>query len=106
MVDFGDPRGSAQAGDRPALVVSNDVNNQVARTVTVAAITRTIPSKQYPMNVFLSGGGALPWDGTILCGQLFTIDKQDLRRYRGTLDPPQVAQVDQALAKALALRLA
>lgn len=68
MVDFNPARGSEQAGERPALVVSNDIGNQHASVVIVAAITSTIPSKQYPQCVPLPGRpeGPLPRPGTIL----------------------------------------
>jgi mRNA interferase MazF len=102
IVDFGEPRGSAQAGQRPALVVSNDVNNQRAPVVIVAAITRTIPKRKYPMNVELPAG-VLPEAGTIYCHQLLTLDKRDLLRHRGSLDARKMAEVDRALAVALAL---
>jgi mRNA interferase MazF len=104
-VDFGEPRGSAQAGERPALVVSNDVNNNVGSVVIVAAITKTIPAKRYPQNVHLDAG-PLPLAGTILCGQLLTIDKVDLLRHRATLPQATMDEVDVALCKALGIRRA
>jgi mRNA interferase MazF len=105
MVDFGDPRGSAQAGMRPAVVVSNDVNNQRSPVVIVAAITKTVPKRSYPMIVDLPAG-VLPQDGSIYCHQLLTLDKQDLVRHRGDLDASKMREVDVALAKALGLRFA
>ena len=101
-VDFGSPRGSEQAGRRPALVVSNDVNNQRSPVVIVATITKTIPKKAYPFNVPLPAG-ILPLGGTIYCGQLLTIDKTRLLRHRGELDAPKIADVNRALAVALGL---
>jgi mRNA interferase MazF len=102
MVDFGQPRGSEQAGHRPALVVSNDVNNNHSPVVTVAAITKTIPKKTYPYNVDLPAG-VLQLGGTIYCAQLLTIDKTRLVRHRGTLDAAKLAEVDRALIVALGL---
>lgn len=102
IVDFGQPRGSEQAGRRPALVVSNDISNNRSPVVTVAAITKTIPTKNYPYNVDLPAG-VLPLGGTIYCGQLLTVDKNRLLRYRGTLDGRKLADVDKALVVALGL---
>jgi mRNA interferase MazF len=84
------------------LVVSNDVNNQHAPIVILAAITTTIPKKSYPVNVPLPAG-VLPREGTIYCHQVVTIDKADLLRHRGTLDGPKMGEVDRALAVALGL---
>jgi len=101
-VDFSPARGSEQAGNRPAVVVSNDVNNQHSPVVIVAAITRTIPTKAYPQNVALPAG-ALPDAGTILCGQLYTIAKERLGNFRGALQAPEVTDLNRALKVSLAL---
>lgn len=77
MVDFSPARGSEQAGTRPALVVSNDVDNQHSPVVILAAITSILPTKRYPFNVHLPAG-PLPNEGTIMCGQLMTVDKTRL----------------------------
>lgn len=105
MVDFNPARGSEQAGERPALVVSNDIGNQHGSDVIVAAITATIPSKQYPHCVSLLGRprGPLPRPGTILCSQLVTVDKARLGDFRGALSPAQVQQVNAALRASLGL---
>jgi mRNA interferase MazF len=102
MVDFDPARGSEQAGTRPAIVVSNDVNNKFSPVVVVAAITRTIPSRAYPYNVHLPAG-ALPQAGTIMCSQLMTIDKKRLGNYRGEIAPALVSDLDRALCVALSL---
>lgn len=103
MVDFNPARGSEQAGMRPAVVISNDVNNQHSPVVIVAALTRTIPRRSYPQNVALPAGLPLPDAGTILCGQLYTIDRTRLQRHRGDLSAPQLAELNAALAVSLGL---
>jgi mRNA interferase MazF len=100
MVDFNPSRGSEQAGMRPAVVVSNDVNNEHSPIVIVAALTRTIPKKAYPFAVPVEAG-ALPEPGTILCNQLMTVDKTRLVRHRGDVDE----SLRPALARALAVAL-
>ncbi len=101
-VDFGQPRGSEQAGRRPALIVSNDINNKNSPVVIVAAITKNIPKKAYPFNVDLPAG-ILPLGGTIYCGQLLTIDKRRLLRHRGDLDGERIRNVNAALRVSLGL---
>lgn len=101
-VDFGTPRGSEQAGRRPAVVVSNDINNRHGKVVIVAAITKTVPTKAYPFNVDLPAG-ILELPGTIYCGQLLTIDKTRLMRNRGTLDATKLDELNRALAVAIGL---
>jgi len=102
MVDFNPARGSEQAGIRPACVVSNDVANQRSPNVTVVAISKTVPKKQYPFNVHLPAG-VLPLEGTIMCAQVMTITRERLMRYRRTLDTDQMRGVDEALRVSLGL---
>jgi mRNA interferase MazF len=42
LVNFNPGRGSEQKGIRPALIVQNDIGNQYASTMIVAAITTTL----------------------------------------------------------------
>jgi len=101
-VDFDSPRGSEQAGNRPAVVISNDVNNQHSPTILVAAITRTIPPKRYPQNVHVPAG-ELAFDSTILGGQILTVDKTRLGNHAGNLTDVQIGHLNRALRVAMSL---
>jgi mRNA interferase MazF len=101
-VDFAEPRGSEQAGNRPAVVISNNVNNQHAPTVVVAAITKTIPKRRYPQNVHVPAG-ELKFDSTILGNQVLTVDKTRLGNQAGRLTDAQVGELNRALRVAFGL---
>jgi mRNA interferase MazF len=75
-VDFNPARGSEQAGRRPAVVVSNDAQNQHGPVVIVAAVTSRAPKRPYPFIVEIPAG-VLPKDSYVLCDQLNTIDKSE-----------------------------
>jgi len=63
---------------RPALVVSNDSNNQVAETVTVLPITSKAKITR-PFEVLVpAGAGGLKTDSKAKANQIRTIDKQRL----------------------------
>ncbi|MBI4614871.1 MAG: type II toxin-antitoxin system PemK/MazF family toxin [Planctomycetes bacterium] len=97
--------GSEQGNTRPCLVVSNDVNNRVAPTVTVLPISSRIPSTAYPFLVFLErGAGGLDRPSVAKANQIRTIDKRRLLRRLGNLDARQMVDVDQAIQVHLALR--
>ena len=102
-VDFNPTVGSEQAGVRPAVVVSNDVANQRAATVTVVPCTTQLAPKQYPQNVRLPPNRPLAEAGDVLCGQVRTVSKTRLKTYRADLSEDQLAAVDRALAVALGL---
>lgn len=90
--------GSETGKRRPALVVSNDVNNEYSDTVTVLPITGQPAAKRYPFEVLLPRGvGGLTRDSRVKANQIRTVDKTRLVRFRGHLDPQYLPQVQNAL---------
>jgi len=82
---------------RPALVVSNNYNNQFAQTVTILPITSKV-TKVYPFEVFLSKHeSGLPKDSKIKANQVRTIDKKRLIKIVGTISKERLKEVEQAL---------
>ncbi len=82
---------------RPALVVSNDRNNQFAETVTILPITSKT-EKVYPFEVFLSKEEThLPKDSKVKCNQVRTVDKKRLVNFMGTLSSERLKDIEQAL---------
>lgn len=51
LIDFSPARGSEQSGQRPAVIIQNDVGNRVADTTIIAAISTNLRSN--PTNVLL-----------------------------------------------------
>lgn len=99
-VDLGEGRGSQQRGHRPALVIQNDTGNRHAATTIVAAITSTI--KIYPVTVALEkGDGGLERRSMVNLSQIFTIDRQSLRRRLGRLPQARMESVDRAIRVSL-----
>ncbi|MBI4295445.1 MAG: type II toxin-antitoxin system PemK/MazF family toxin [Chloroflexi bacterium] len=94
-----DPVVGAETGKRrPALVVSNDSNNEFAQTVTVLPITGQPARKQYPFEVLVSKGVAgLTTDSRIKANQVRTVDKHRLVSFRGSLPSQYLPQVEKAL---------
>lgn len=89
--------GSEIKKTRPALVVSNDLNNRHAGTVTILPLTSAV-EKVYPFEVLLEKGA---------CGnrepckakadQVRTVDKRRLGRLAGTAPDDVLRRVEQAL---------
>ncbi|MEE9325234.1 MAG: type II toxin-antitoxin system PemK/MazF family toxin [Dehalococcoidia bacterium] len=94
-----DPVVGAEIGkSRPALIVSNDINNEYSETVTVLPITGQPAKKQYPFEVPLSKGIAgLTVDSRVKANQIRTVDKRRLVSFRGSLASQYLAQVEKAL---------
>jgi mRNA interferase MazF len=82
---------------RPAVIISNDINNNYAETVTVIPITSSV-SKVYPFEVFLSKGTAnLPKDSKVKCNQIRTVDKRRLVKQIGVLSQDKIKEIEKAL---------
>jgi mRNA interferase MazF len=97
--------GSEIGKQRPALVVSNNQNNEYSSTVTVLPITGQPAQKVYPFEVFIRLGNAgLSVDSRIKADQIRTIDKKRLISYRGTLPDTFLPEVEKALKVHLNLK--
>ena len=96
MVNFSPGRGSEQKGNRPALIIQNDVGNQYASTTIVAALTTTI--KKYPVTVLIpEGKGGLKENSMVNLAQLLTVDKERLTKKLGYLGEERMLEVDEAI---------
>ena len=83
---------------RPVVVVSNDLNNQFAATVTVLPITSMNLDRIYPFEVFLpKGSGGLPKDSKAKADQIRTLDKARLAKLVGKVDQKQITAIDKAI---------
>jgi len=86
--DFGSPRGSVPAYDRPNLIVlSNAFNRSDIQTVLIAPRTSNLRLGQARGNVVLSARSTrLPKDSVANVSLLTSIDKRFLRENCGKLD--------------------
>jgi mRNA interferase MazF len=83
---------------RPALIVSNDINNEFSQTVTVLPITSQPAKKQYPFEVLvLKDAAGLTADSRIKANQVRTIDKHRLVNFIGSLPSEYLPKVENAL---------
>lgn len=96
--------GSEQGGNRPVLVIQNDVGNRFSPTVIVAAITAQIQKAKLPTHVEIAAERyGLDRDSVILLEQIRTIDKQRLTDRVTHLDDVLMHRVDEGLQISLGL---
>jgi mRNA interferase MazF len=76
-------------------VVQNNVfNRSRLNTVVVCALTSNLKRAAAPGNVLLERGEAdLPKQSVVVVSQIFTVDKNQLGEYIGTLSNRQVRQI-------------
>jgi mRNA interferase MazF len=83
---------------RPVLIVSNDVNNRYAGTVTVLPITSGNLTKIYPFEVFLPRKAAnLPKDSKVKADQIRTLDTARLVTFIGKLDKKSMEDIERTV---------
>lgn len=95
--------GSEQGGNRPVLVIQNDVGNWFSPTTIVAAITSRQGKTTLPTHVSISAV-ELPRDSVALLEQIRTIDKRRLTGFVGHLDEKAMLLVDKAIVISFGIR--
>ena len=97
LADLNPTIGSEIAKNRPVLIVSNDINNQYADTITVLPITSST-EKIYPFEVFPSKGeGNLTADLKAKANQIRTIDKLRLKKRFGRISEEKINEIEKAI---------
>lgn len=98
--------GSEQGGNRPVLIVQNDVGNRYSPTVIVAAITSQMGKASLPTHIRISmQESGLPKSSVALLEQIRTIDKSRLKQYVGRISKNEMAMVDKAIQVSFGIRI-
>ena len=93
-----DPTEGSEIGKtRPAVVISNDINNELADTITVLPVTSSV-GKVYPFEVFLKKGtGNITGDSKVKANQIRTIDKKRIKDRIGNITEDIMREIEKAL---------
>ena len=92
--------GSEQGGDRPAVIVSNDIGNKFAPVVELVYLT-TQKKKGLPTHVPINSAQR---PSTALCEQIVTVCKSRLHRLMGHVTQEEMKHIDAALTKSLGIQ--
>lgn len=104
FADLSPVRGSEQGGQRPVLIIQNNIGNKYSPTVIIAAITAKIAKAKLPTHVEVEASKVgLIKDSVILLEQVRTIDKTRLIQKLGQLEDEVMVEVNRALAISLGL---
>lgn len=95
--------GSEQDGNRPVVVVQNNLANKHSPTLIIVPITTVLKKIELPTHIAISRNEFLKKDSLILIEQIRVIDKLRLKSFLGKLTDSQIQQVDKALIKALSI---
>ena len=98
IVDLDPVMGSEIGKRRPALVVSNDQNNQYSDTITVLPMTSQPGRRRYLYEVVVPAGVAgLSRTSRAKANMIRTLDKSRVVRLVGVLPQAYYAEIDRAL---------
>lgn len=97
--------GSEQKGDRPVVVLQNNLGNKYSPTIIIAPLTEIIKKEKLPTHIKIYKNEFLKYDSMILLEQLRTIDKSRLISYLGKLKDNQLQKIDNALIKTLSINI-
>lgn len=104
MADLGNNVGCEQNGERPVLIIQNNMGNLHSPTVIAASITSRQDKAPLPTHVFLPAGeGGLVANSILMAEQVRTIDKSRLKGYMGHLNKDYMKQADRAIGVSFAL---
>lgn len=102
--DLGYGIGSEQKGNRPVVIIQNNVGNKHSPTVIIAAITSKANVKaKLPTHYYLDAGNGLALPSIVLLEQIRTIDKRRLSDYIGRLNETHIRGINHALAVSVGL---
>lgn len=104
-VDFGEPKGSAPAKRRPAVIVQSDrYNRSRIATVVVLPITSNTALAGHPGNVFVPAlVSGLTRDSVINVSQPMTVDRADIESTGVMLPDNLMDAVDDGLRRVVDL---
>jgi len=106
LVDFNRRKGKEIRKIRPAVVISNDIQNQYDRYLTVAPASSEEMEVIRPFEVLVikTVNNGLNYDSKILLNQIHSIDHQArLRKYCGQLEERLIKEVEKGIKLVLAL---
>lgn len=90
--------GSEQKGERPALIIQNDIGNTYSTTTIVSFITSISKKKNMPVHVGINPEeSGLPKESMIMLEQIRTVDKRRLIRKVSELSDEKMKKVDEAI---------
>ncbi len=94
--DLGKQGGSIQAGVRPVVIISNNLNNKFSPTVNVLPITSKTKNN-IPVHVGIGITEGLPQLSTVLVEQMVTINKNQLTQCLGQCSMNKMHEIERAI---------
>ena len=96
--------GSEQGGERPVVVLQNDMGNKHSSTLIIATLTSKVDKKlNLPTHVLLDQNPGLKVPSIVQLEQIFTIDKRRVQRFAGQTSSEEMERIETALKISLGM---
>ena len=96
--------GSEQGGERPVVVLQNDMGNKHSSTLIIATLTSRVDKKlNLPTHVLLDQNPGLKVPSIVQLEQIFTLDKQRVQRFVGQASEDEMNQIEMAIKVSLGM---
>ena len=96
LVNFDPTAGAEVRKKRPAVVVSNDLNNELAPLVTVVPLSGNV-DRIYPFEVAVARDAGVRKDSKAMANQIRTVSKERLLKRLGKLPAGIMNAIDEAI---------
>ena len=104
IISFYPSRGSEQQGIRPALIIQNDVGNNISPNTIVLAVSSKSKNPLLDILINPSKENKLTMDSYIKCDQILTVSKKRLMEDLGKISKDELTMVDKAIKISLDLK--
>ena len=96
--------GSIQDGYRPCVIIQNDIGNKYSPCIIVCPLTSR-GKKPIPTHVDIGIEDGLAFESIVLCEQIQTRCKTEIRNFICHLNDDKMGQINKALAISIGLEL-
>jgi mRNA interferase MazF len=96
MVNFDPTIGHEVKKARPALIITNNINNEYSPVITVIPLSGNV-KRVYPFEVFVPAKTGLEKDSKIMVNQIRTVDKKRLGKKLSTVTGEIIKKVEAAI---------
>lgn len=92
-----DGRGSEQTGERPVVIIQNDIGNKHGPTTIIATITKHNKKLNMPTHILLNEDCGLEHKSIVMLEQIRTIDKSRLKDKVGCCNRKTMNLINKAI---------
>lgn len=88
QVDFGETLEGEQGGERPAVIIQNNIGNEVSPSVLVIPLTKELKKLYLPTHkvIHKSKANGLTYNSMLLGEQIRSVSKKRIKYIRGYID--------------------